>query len=825
VSDLLQYGSIRLRLLAGLGVLVVLGFIGGLVARGSLLGITGTIAETLARVRDESQLTARLTSNIAQEISAGTRYLERGDPDALQTFRQRGFVAHEVQQALNSFTDRNAQEIGLLARIDEQLSALEVRLALAHRLRDLNRGAEARAIAEASRVMEGDLLADVQRLSILSAGRVTEAATALRADARRRGDILLVIVVAALFIGVAIVWSTFGSISRPLAALVAQARAMSAGHLTTRTTITMPGEFQALATAMNGAADSLGQLASVANTTADDVAASAQDLASISAEIATTAGHVSSAMGDVTSGAENQVSRIGDVDGALRGMRDRAETVREQAARVGALAGDIERTARARREELVHTIGVLSDIRHTVQRASREAEALTEATATIDKFVSSVSRIAEQTNLLALNAAIEAARAGAAGRGFAVVADEVRKLAEQAQESADDIVRLTAGITSRVTSTARAMLIGAGRVDEIETVSRDLDNALSAITASAERTRDAAAHLTRAADENAAGVSSASEGLQAVARTAEQHAAAAEQVGASTEQQSAACQEMTASSQSLLANSARLRDLVSRLGRGEGLITGSWRTPTLRPERYFHGVDIEPGAGRPCVLLLSGGLDSTTLLALTSRAEWRVHALTVRYGQRHEHEVTAAREIAKAWNVARHVVTDIDLRSFGGSALTDDIAVPKDGRIDRGTIPVTYVPARNTVLLSLSLAWAETLGAGDVFIGVNALDYSGYPDCRPEYIRAFESLANLATRAGVEGTTRFRVHAPLMAMTKRDIVLLGATLGVDFANTSTCYDPSPDGGACGACDACVLRRKGFADAGIPDPTRYATVVA
>lgn len=224
------------------------------------------------------------------------------------------------------------------------------------------------------------------------------------------------------------------------------------------------------------------------------------------------------------------------------------------------------------------------------------------------------------------------------------------------------------------------------------------------------------------------------------------------------------------------------------------------------------------------MLLFSGGLDSTTLLALASRNGWRVHALTIRYGQRHAAELEAARTIAQRWDVARHVVLDIDLRAFGGSALTSHIAVPKerDAKTMGADIPVTYVPARNTIFLSLALAWTETLRAADLFIGVNALDYSGYPDCRPEYVRAFERLANLATKAGVEGTTQFRVHTPLIDMTKRDIVQLGSRLGVDFAATWSCYDPAPDGRACGTCDACVLRQKGFADAGIADPIRYAS---
>ncbi|MBK6488890.1 MAG: 7-cyano-7-deazaguanine synthase QueC [Gemmatimonadetes bacterium] len=223
------------------------------------------------------------------------------------------------------------------------------------------------------------------------------------------------------------------------------------------------------------------------------------------------------------------------------------------------------------------------------------------------------------------------------------------------------------------------------------------------------------------------------------------------------------------------------------------------------------------------VLLLSGGLDSTTLLAVARSEGYAVHALTFRYGQRHSAEVGAAQRVAQAHGVAQHVVADIDLRMFGGSALTADLAVPKDRTPDDLSqgIPITYVPARNTIFLSFALAWAEVLEAADIFIGVNALDYSGYPDCRPEYIAAFERMANLATRAGVEGTRPVVLRTPLMTLTKRAIIELGGSLGVDYGATTSCYDPAPDGAACGHCDACQLRRRGFADAGLADPTRYA----
>jgi 7-cyano-7-deazaguanine synthase len=223
-------------------------------------------------------------------------------------------------------------------------------------------------------------------------------------------------------------------------------------------------------------------------------------------------------------------------------------------------------------------------------------------------------------------------------------------------------------------------------------------------------------------------------------------------------------------------------------------------------------------AGSPrAVVLVSGGLDSATVLAIARRQGFACYALSFDYGQRHRLELDAARRVCVAAGVTQHVICPIDLRTFGGSALTDDIAVPKgrdDAAIARG-IPVTYVPARNTVFLSLALAWAEVLGAFDIFIGVNAVDYSGYPDCRPEFIAQFEGLANLATQAGVEGTGRFRIHAPLIHLTKAEIIQAGAALGVDYSITLSCYDPRQDGTACGECDSCRIRRSGFEAAGLP----------
>ena len=240
--------------------------------------------------------------------------------------------------------------------------------------------------------------------------------------------------------------------------------------------------------------------------------------------------------------------------------------------------------------------------------------------------------------------------------------------------------------------------------------------------------------------------------------------------------------------------------------------------PLSRPAEFA----IVPAMTRPAVLLLSGGLDSATCLAIARAEGFDVHALTVNYGQRHSREVEQARQVAKGLAAASHRVVNMDLRAIGGSSLTSDLAVAKDRREEEmaGGIPSTYVPARNTIFLGLALGLAEVVNATDLFLGVNVLDYSGYPDCRPEFVEAFEKLAAIATRAGVEGA-KFKLHAPLLRLTKAQIIQRGIALGVDYGITHSCYDPSADDRACGRCDSCQLRRKGFREAGVADPTRYA----
>ena len=223
---------------------------------------------------------------------------------------------------------------------------------------------------------------------------------------------------------------------------------------------------------------------------------------------------------------------------------------------------------------------------------------------------------------------------------------------------------------------------------------------------------------------------------------------------------------------------------------------------------------------KKAVILYSGGLDSTTCLAIAKAEGYEPHAMSFAYGQRHKHELEVARLNARPMGAVEHLVVEFDLRKMGGSALTSEMAVPKEGVGE--AIPVTYVPARNTIFLSFALGWAEVLGAFDIFIGVNALDYSGYPDCRPAYIEAFEKMANLATKAGVEGKGRFTLHTPLIQLPKAEIIRQGVSLGVDYGRTHSCYDPTAEGVACGLCDSCRLRLKGFAEAGISDPLKYVT---
>ena len=564
--------TIRHRLVLGIGALVALLLVAGLVGRLSLTHLATSIGSTMEGLQEEGRQSTRLSSDVAQTLEAANAYVEHPDTALLEEFRRSGRDAHEVQRTMNArlsrtgnqFTRRD-EEVSRLASIDARFSSIEVGFALAHRLSDLGRIGEARVAAAHARQQVAPLLAEVETLGELKGARVASVSQRLTADAERRSAEFVSLIVVAAALGLGVVYLTVRSIGRPLDALVLHARALSQGDLTARTTGSLPGEFQILADAMNQTGDSLSRVVSVTATTAEHVATSAHQLSSVSEEISRTAGEMAHSMTDVSLGAEQQVAQLREVGDALEAIRTAADQVMGRAAVVNELAQEIETSAGQKRVEIERALGILTAVRTSVQVAEREVVGLNSTAADINRFVQLVSMIAEQTNLLALNAAIEAARAGTAGRGFAVVADEVRKLAEQSQAAADDIVQMTAVVSSRVANSTRAMESSSARVAEIEQVSRDIDDALTTISSAAARTREAAAGVSEAAAANVGAAVSASSGILAIARTAESHAAAAQEVSASTEEQSAACEQMTGSSSHLLTSSTQLLELVGGL--------------------------------------------------------------------------------------------------------------------------------------------------------------------------------------------------------------------------------------------------------------------
>ncbi len=561
----MRFDSIRDRLVAGFAVLVVLILSGGIVSRSALTAMSATIGSSLGAVQAEAQLSTRLSAAVAQEFAAAVHYLDAGDTASLSRFRQLGFEAHGVVRQMSRRPGQTAQEIGLIADVDRRLSDLEVAYALAHRLRDLGRTEPARQQGEAAAPLVAPLLADLQQLGLLKANKVQSAADTLQQQTDQRVTILVVVVLLAVALGLLTVVTTVRWISGPLARLLTHARLLSQGNLDVRTTGDLPGEFRELAQAMNLTAEQLASVTGAATRASDEVSASAHQLTSVAEQISQASNHMATAMTDVTQGAEGQVRELRSIEEQLTQIRARAQSVLAGAEEVNTLAGSIEQTAADKRLEIARTLQILESVRTSVQQASSEVSHLTGAVDDIARFVTTVGRIAEQTNLLALNAAIEAARAGQAGRGFAVVAEEVRKLAEQAQGAAEDVVKITQQVTRRVTSTAKTMDVGVQRVGEIETVSRDIDDALTTIGAAAERTRHAASAVTFGAMENMQAVDGAADGVQMVARAAEQHAAAAQEVSASTEEQSAACEQMSSSSTHLLDNATRLRGLIASM--------------------------------------------------------------------------------------------------------------------------------------------------------------------------------------------------------------------------------------------------------------------
>ncbi|HVZ49995.1 MAG TPA: methyl-accepting chemotaxis protein [Gemmatimonadaceae bacterium] len=561
--------SIRGRMLSGFAAMILLLILAGVTARASLVSVADQIGTSLAGSRREAQLTSRLAASVAQGLAAGAQYVSRPARTAKDAFTSHVATAHAAQKELATMDGMSADDLKRLVAIDRRLTAVEDLLVDAHRLTDQHRTDAAIARADSAAAIETDLLADIQTFGQTRAIQIEATSQALRQHTDDRANRVILVIIAAITLGALAVLVTLKSIGGPLEELVEHARALSEGRLDTRTSEELPGEFRELASAMNSTADSLSRIAAVALDTAGDVSESAHQLSSAAEQISVAAGQTASAMSDVTDGAEKQVAALQEVDESLARMRVRAGGMRTGAAEVRALAEEIERSAQEKREEVGRSVGLLSDVRTSVNRAASEVHELDATMDSINRFVNVVGRIAEQTNLLALNAAIEAARAGSAGRGFGVVADEVRKLAEQAREAADDVVQLTAVVSARVASTTDAMRAGSARVSDVEKIATSIDAALTTITRAAERTRSAAAAVTVAANDNATAVETASALVSEAARTAEGHAAAAEQVSASTEQQSAACEEMSAASTALLDGAGRLKQIVA------GLRTGS----------------------------------------------------------------------------------------------------------------------------------------------------------------------------------------------------------------------------------------------------------
>jgi methyl-accepting chemotaxis protein len=560
-----RLNSIRARLLAGFGLLVAVLVIAAAMARSSMSELSTAIGDSLSGVQQESSLASQLSSSIVQSLEAGRSYVATRQPAALETFRTAAWNAHAAQRSLNARRNLTQGEIELLASIDDQLSGIEVRYALAHRLADLGRTQEALAQEEVARAAVPELLQSIQQFGELKSRHVAATTDELSAETSRRTRILVMLLSFAVLFSLVVVLATVRGIGRPLDLLLAHARRLSEGDFSSRVDPNLPGEFKVLASTMNRTSESLSRMVSVATSTAENVASSAHQLASVSEQIALSAGQMAEAMSEVSHGADEQVQQLRTVDETLQAVKEAAEQVREQAVVVNALSEEIESVADQRRGDIERTLAVLGEVKTSVEKAAGQVMELNSTTADITRFVQTVSQIAEQTNLLALNAAIEAARAGEAGRGFAVVADEVRKLAEQSARAADDIVQMTGIVTSRVQSSTRAMESSATQVSDIERVGRELDVALAMIAGAAEKARVAARGVRAAAESNAESVATAAVSVAQIARTAEGHAAAAQEVNASTEEQSAACQEMTSASTMLLEGSTQLKEIVGGL--------------------------------------------------------------------------------------------------------------------------------------------------------------------------------------------------------------------------------------------------------------------
>jgi methyl-accepting chemotaxis protein len=565
VKALYRFQTIRQVLTVGFSFLILLLISAGAVGWVSMRRMADDVTRTLADAQEDAKQASDFSNVVTQEIQAANTYLSDQDTKSDADFRRLGWEAHRLHRSFNAGSEVLAEQIARTVAIDTTLARVESAFALSHRLTDLGRLDEAHVEAQRARRLVPSLLEQLTGLEHARAQQLAGMSATLRTQSIARSRLLVSVIIVATLLAIMIVMRTGRAVGRPLRLLVRHAVQLSHGDLQQRTDGDMPGEFQTLADAMNHASVALSRIASGAAKTAEEVAQSASDLASASKQISASAGEVADAVEEVSHGAESQVAQLRQVNEALDGIRTRGDNLVGGAQEVHSLASSIEAEAAAKRVEIDRALKILFDVRTIVEQAAGQVRELNTTAADINKFVVSVGRIAEQTNLLSLNAAIEAARAGEAGRGFGVVASEVRKLADQTQAAADDVVKMTETVTTRVAATSKAMEQGVIQVGEIERVSRELDSALSTILAAAEKTRTAAATVTLAATENARAVDSAALNLGLVARTSESHATAAMEVSASTEEQSAACEQMSMASTQLFHGSHVLRDLVGEL--------------------------------------------------------------------------------------------------------------------------------------------------------------------------------------------------------------------------------------------------------------------
>jgi methyl-accepting chemotaxis protein len=557
--------SIRGRLLIGFGSLLLLVMAAAAVGGGAMSRLAGAVRGELRGVEQDARLSTRLATDVAREIAVAARYVEGADARATAAFDTLRWKTHDTQRLLRRRDGQTPDEIALVVGIDQQMSDAEVRYVVARRLAELGRAEEARVQTDSARAIESEMLSSLGRLSEVKGRRVAAAAARLQTDANGGSLLLMVLLVSACLFALWVARRVLRSVTGPLDALTSHAGRLGEGDLTARTSGSFPGELGILAGAMNRTGETLSRIGAGAVDAADGIGASASSLAETATELERAVGEVTRSIEEVSGGAADQVSQLQRVDGALRAMLTRAESVADEVREVSGLAAAIEAEARTRRTETVQTIQSLLEIKQAVEFAAAETRELHAAVKDVTHFVSMVDTIAEQTNLLGLNAAIEASRAGAEGRGFAVVADEVRKLAGEAREQAERVAAITRVITERVESTTRAMAVGATRVEEIERVAHEVEGALSTIVHQAERMRAAAHEVAQMAGESTTETLGAVRGIAAVAETAVAHAEAAEGVRAATLQQEVACRSVTSAIERLTDNAQGLRELVGGL--------------------------------------------------------------------------------------------------------------------------------------------------------------------------------------------------------------------------------------------------------------------